>query len=82
MLKRSVLSIFGGAVLAGLLLLIPTAAAECLGHCDDLDGYTYVGCSIHMGGDWEKSMWLSAATPRTLFDPEVQRLLNELMHIS
>jgi len=81
MLKRSVLSILGGAVLAGLLLLIPTAAAECLGHCDDLDGYTYVGCSIHMGGDGKIDVVVCGYTENPL-DPEVQRLLNELMHIS
>jgi hypothetical protein len=47
MLKRSVLSIFCGAALATMLLFGASAAAHCNGYCDDLDGYTYAGCSLH-----------------------------------
>ena len=47
MLKRSVLTMLAGVVFASLLLLGPAAAANCMGNCEDIEGYTYVGCSIH-----------------------------------
>jgi hypothetical protein len=47
MLKRSVLTMLAGVVFACVLMLVPAAAANCMGNCEDIEGYTYVGCSIH-----------------------------------
>ena len=44
----------GGAIVGMLFMFGPaagTAAAHCLGYCADLEGYTYAGCSIHVGTD-------------------------------
>lgn len=82
MLKRSVFWMLSGAILAGLLLLVPVAAADnCMGHCEDIDGYTYVGCSFHQDSSGRIDTVACGYTENPL-PPEVIRLLNELMHIS
>lgn len=52
-MRRTLFSLFGGVLFAGLLSLIPAASAECGGMCPDWlsaggTAYAYAGCRIQV----------------------------------
>ncbi len=63
MLRRSVLSMLTGAVLAALFLFVPATAANCYHNlCADIEGYTYAGCSVHFDANGNVDVFVCAYT--------------------
>lgn len=73
MLRKSIFSLFGGAVFAALLSLGPSALAGCQGYCADrrVDGGTYAGCTMYYDSNDQLTRVECAYTSVRVIDAEV-----------
>jgi len=67
MIKKSILSVFGGVIFAAFVSLAVPARAGCLGYCADRIGnYYYAGCDVtftcSFDGVAPLACWPSGAT--------------------